>query len=344
MNSRSIFATRAFSIGIHLAFWLGWLFFPFLFMDSYKLDFKYFMRNGFLLLLLAIFFYTNYYILIAKYLLKRKVWQYFILIIVAFSALSVTFYLWGYVQNYFGVRNRHFPMVDRFLFPFFPTLFVFALSTAIRITNEWFKNEKIRKEMENEKLTSELAFLKSQVNPHFLFNTLNNICALARKKSDDTEVALIKLSHMMRYMLYESKGEKVALEKEIEYLYSYIDLQRMRLSEHVPIELKIYGEPGTRKIEPMLLIPFVENAFKHGVSYQDKSNIEVRIEIYEDSLTFQVENKIVAKCSEAPETDSGIGLGNVQRRLQLLYPDKHSLRLHDDGSVYNVVLKLYFDK
>jgi LytS/YehU family sensor histidine kinase len=194
--------------------------------------------------------------------------------------------------------------------------------------------------MENEKLNSELAFLKSQVNPHFLFNILNNICSLARKKSDDTENAIIKLSHIMRYMLYESKDEKVSLEKEVEYLKNYIELQRLRISDKVDINFSIDGDPESGMIEPMLLIPFVENAFKHGVSYLEESKINISLKIEKDLLIFKVENNMIRKSVDVVQLESGIGLRNVLRRLDLLYPGKHKIAIHEDGTKYIVDLKI----
>jgi LytS/YehU family sensor histidine kinase len=223
---------------------------------------------------------------------------------------------------------------------FFPSLFVLALSTTLRITNEWFKTEKQKKEMETEKLTSELAFLKSQVNPHFLFNILNNICSLARKKSDHTEDAIIKLSQIMRYMLYESKDERVSLDLEVEYLQNYIELQRLRISELVIIDFRVEGKPETRQIEPMLLIPFVENAFKHGISYLEDSRIDILLKVTDDVIFFRVENNVVKKTDDSIGEESGIGLKNVLRRLDLLYPASHEIRINDDGVNYLVELTI----
>jgi LytS/YehU family sensor histidine kinase len=227
-------------------------------------------------------------------------------------------------------------------FPFYPAVMAFALSSSVRITMEWFKNERQKKEMEAEKLASELAFLKSQVNPHFLFNILNNICSLARKKSDETENAIIKLSQIMRYMLQDSKDEKVSLEKEVEYLQSYIELQRLRLPEAVKINFSTEGRPELFSIAPLLLIPFVENAFKHGVSYQDSSEITIRLICSWQMLSFHVENHIAKHQEGAKDQGSGIGLKNVMRRLDLLYPDKHCLEIRDDGNQYEVELEIQF--
>ena len=342
MKLRSLFTSRIFTVSIHLILWLAWFFFPFLFFDSAEVGYRYLMKNGILLVLLAGFFYSNSLLLIPELLLKRKVLLYILALLGCFITISVTNYLWGFILNDLGLRNSHHPMTNRLYYPLFPSLLVYGLSSALRITNEWFKNEKQKKEMENEKLTSELAFLKSQVNPHFLFNILNNICSLARKKSDDTENALIKLSQIMRYMLYESKDEKVSLEKEVNYLHSYIELQRLRISDKVAVNFSITGDPGQLMIEPMLLIPFVENAFKHGVSYLEESVINIILTVGKNELTFRVENTVALKNEEVYPSESGIGLKNVQRRLELLYPGRHSLSVSEKGGFYSIDLQINF--
>jgi LytS/YehU family sensor histidine kinase len=197
--------------------------------------------------------------------------------------------------------------------------------------------------METEKLTAELAFLKSQINPHFLFNTLNNICSLARKKSDVTENAIIRLSQIMRYMLDDSHDTRVSLSKEVEYLHNYIELQRLRLTDKVKIQITVEGNPEFVLIEPLLLIPFVENAFKHGVSYLEEAEIRIELKIQETLLTFQVENNVIRFAEAKPDPVSGIGLKNIKRRLDLLYPEKHALEIQDNGIKYHVMLRINLD-
>ena len=287
-------------------------------------------------------YYLNTSILIPRLFIRGRTWRYILCWIVIIFAISLIHAFWGDLMDRLGVPSHHNAFTKRMFFPIVPSVMIFALSTAVRISNEWFKNEKQIKEMENEKLTAELAFLKSQVNPHFLFNILNNICSLARKKSDDTENALIKLSHIMRYMLYESKDEKVSLGKEVEYLQSYIELQRLRISDKVVINFSITGNPEELTIEPMLLIPFVENAFKHGVSYLEESIINIILTVNHKELNFKVDNLIAMKRDEVLHTESGIGLKNVKRRLELLYPEKHSLQIDDNGSIYSIELQIKF--
>lgn len=301
-------------------------------------------KNSSLFLLLVSFFYFNTYFLIRKLFLPGKMFWYLVTILGCLVFISATNLLFSnIIDTWIPGEPHRFNALHRLFFPVFPSLFVFAISTAIKITNEWFRAEKQKKEMENEKLHSELAFLKSQVNPHFLFNILNNICSLARKKSDDTENAIIQLSRIMRYMLYDSKDEKVSLEKEVEYLQNYIELQRLRISESVSISFTIEGNIQGKMVEPMLLIPFVENAFKHGVSYLDESHIGILLKIDDGVLHFRVENNRSKKSDDPVQLESGIGLKNVLRRLDLLYPATHSIILDDTGAKYivNLDISLY---
>lgn len=340
MKLRQLSASRFSTIIIHVILWLAWFFLPYLFSDTAEDGFEHLIKNSAWLLLLVGLYYLNTTILIPRYFLQGKIWKY-IFIWIGFIILTAFLnVLWGNLLDSHGWITRHHSFSKRLYYPVVPCIMVFALSTAIRISNEWFKNEKQIKEMENQKLAAELAFLKSQVNPHFLFNILNNICSLARKKSDDTENALIKLSRIMRYMLYESKDEKVGLEKEVEYLNSYIELQKLRVSENVVIHFTITGDPESLMIEPMLLIPFVENAFKHGVSYLDTSIINISLVVDHKALDFKVDNTIAANRDTSLPSDSGIGLKNVVRRLELLYPERHTLNVNDNGLVYKIDLHI----
>jgi two-component system, LytTR family, sensor kinase len=216
----------------------------------------------------------------------------------------------------------------------------FGISTFIRMTGEWFQGERNKQSLENEKLESELGFLKSQIHPHFLYNTLNNICSLARKKSDKTEDALIKLSNIMRYMMDDSKEDKVFLSKEIQYLNNYIELQRLRISDKVKVQFSITGDPQSMTIEPLLLIPFVENAFKHGVSCQEEAVISISLNIGKESLQFVVENNIFKGDNADLPAEPGIGLKNVRRRLELLYPGRNMLSISEEGITFRVDLTI----
>ena len=338
MNIRSFVNSKPFVIAIHSLIWLALLLVPVIFDESPMARNFWLLRFGPMILFLSAFFYLNSLVLIPKLLLPGKIFPFILSLLACIGFIVLVNLFAGYLFQIFSGHRHHRFYPQMILGPIFFSVVTFALSTSFRITSEWFRNEKIKKEMENEKLTSELAFLKSQVNPHFLFNILNNICSLARKKSDDTENAIIKLSHIMRYMLDESKDEKVSLDKEIEYLQNYIELQRMRISEKVNIRFTIEGKPDSLMIEPLLLIPVVENDFKHGISYLEDCNIKISLKVNPDELVFNVENPIIKKGEEDITTESGIGLKNVLRRLELLYPGKHEITIDENGPKYRVHL------
>jgi len=222
----------------------------------------------------------------------------------------------------------------------FPFALVIFCSYAYRLYIEKIKQNELIKEMETNHLKTELDFLRSQVSPHFMFNLMNTLVSMARKKSELMEPSLISLSQLMRYMLYDSNGDKLSLPNEIEYLKNYINLQLLRFGDSVRFNLFISGDPENYKIEPMLLIPFVENAFKHGTSVDDPM-IEVAIIVDNEasSLNLMVSNNVGGEVKNKGE-GSGIGLVNVKRRLELLYPANHSIVIDENAALYTVNLEL----
>ncbi len=218
-------------------------------------------------------------------------------------------------------------------------LFIALFVGMFRLASDWLQLDSDRKELEKQKLTAELNFLKAQVNPHFFFNTLNNLYYLAIIKSDITGQAIAKLSEMMRYMIYESNYEKVDLNKEIEYIQNYISLESLRLKGDVPLTFGIDGNTNIL-ITPLILITFLENAFKHGVSSgNNQSWIKAKLEVSNTSLIYSVQNsKIIGKTEKKEKP--GIGLQNVKRRLELSYPGKHRLTVKDELNSFNVYLSI----
>lgn len=216
-------------------------------------------------------------------------------------------------------------------------LFLLLLGGMIRLAYSFIKNQNEKRNLENANLYAEVNFLKSQINPHFLFNTLNSIYSQAHARSENTEFSILKLSELLRYSLYDSGADKVPLADDIQYINNYIDLQRLRLSPKVKLHYKVGGYPDGKFIAPLLLINFIENAFKHGISYSQASVITVDIKIFEETLTLTVSNPIVEKDSFAP---GGLGLKNVTRRLELLYPYQYKLLFHHSGAQYTVNLKV----
>ena len=210
-------------------------------------------------------------------------------------------------------------------------------SIAYRILFDKLREDRRTVEKRTENLKTELSFLRSQVSPHFMFNVMNNMVALARKKSDLLEPSLIKLSSLLRYMLYETDEETVSLQKEIEYLQSYVDLQKQRFADNVIINVSLNAN-GQHQIHPMLLIPFVENAFKHGTGLFTPQ-IDIRLTTDNIRLFFEVSNRYSENDDEVKDKSSGIGLANVTRRLNLLYGKNHQLEIVRKDNRFTVKLE-----
>lgn len=219
--------------------------------------------------------------------------------------------------------------ISQHLFLFLVALF---LALLLKIRSRWLRAEE-------ERLHAELAYLKAQINPHFLFNTLNSIYSLTLEKSDRAPAAIVRLSSMMRYVLLDTGKGKVPLEQEINYLADYINLQQTRFESFLQIDFSVTGRPEGKKIIPLLLIPFVENAFKHGVNPEEPAPIHIRIIIEDRQLQLQVSNRKVA--IQPPSTDpGGLGIPNTQQRLDIFYPGQHTLLIEDNPATFAISLTL----
>lgn len=231
---------------------------------------------------------------------------------------------------------RHTQLIMLLIF-----LAITGISIAYFFLREWARSELLHNRLQAQQLDTEIKFLKSQISPHFLFNTLNNLFSIAQQKGND-ELAdgISKLSGMMRYMIYESNVDRVSLQREIEYLQNCIMLHKLRYAED---EVKVvFDYPRVMEgvfVAPMLFIPFVENAFKHGVSINHTSEIKISFAVNEKELIFTCENTVYGTTRMGGES-SGIGLENIKRRLALVYPGTHILEMHDRGGKYNVALKI----
>jgi two-component system LytT family sensor kinase len=329
---------------LHIICWLILFSLPFFLKTTYKNDnrppqpddkamgYFYFISSA----IWVIIFYVNAYAFMPLILRAKKVALFIALHIMALTTVYLLHWL------YFSLFIKHMPFVpvNFFIYNIFTYFFILASSTAYCMLLERQHNAKLIQERETENLKSELLFLRSQVSPHFMFNVLNNMVALARKKSDLLEPSLIKLSSLMRYMLYETDEKKVALEKEIEYIQSYIDLQQQRFGKNVQVHCAFNNINNGNEIEPMLLIPFVENAFKHGTGIIEGA--QINIELKEDGgiLQFVVGNKYNDVSNGSKDKNSGIGLNNVQRRLNLLYGRNHALLINKKDGWFTVSLQI----
>ena len=366
---------RIIIIIVHAAVWICFFLLPYIF-SSRPEEFapnasinKYYITLFICInVFLCAFYYFNTLLLIPKLLLRRK-WFLYILIIT--SSLVIFLYVpkeitnwisgtteetlrhdfWqrrqemlksvpNYIQNNQNLIHRPPHRNNRmWYFPGSYAIFilVFTVGTCIVLMQEWLKIEQKKDEIEHEKINTELSFLKSQVNPHFFFNTLNNIYSLAVIGSDQTAPAIMKLSSIMRYILTETQTNLVPLQNEIDFITNFIDLQSVRLTDKVKVNFKAEGDIEPLQIAPLLFIPFIENAFKYGISTKEKTVIAINLLAASNKLSFTVSNTIV-KAIRAETT--GIGINNVKRRLELLYPGKHDLRVEEQNNQFIVHLDI----
>ncbi|QNK64615.1 histidine kinase [Pedobacter sp. PAMC26386] len=239
-------------------------------------------------------------------------------------------------RNYGIDTTAFYYIIDNLYFG--TSYIVFAV--AVWSVERAFFSERVNKQLKEEAVKAELAFLKSQINPHFLYNTLNYIYSLAIPVSDQLASAVLRLSDLMRYTLTENADGKVSLVKEVEYLQSYIELFRMRFEPNFYVEFERIGVNEQQRIASLLLIPFIENAFKHGVLNKQEQPVHILLQVVGKDLKFVVNNTIN---NHQKDKSSGIGLVNIQRRMELIYPDKYQLDIHRDGNTFQttLIIKLY---
>ncbi len=291
----------------------------------------------------ALVIYANLLYLIPRYLSQKKFIIYVLFLLLLIVVLTP-------IKIFIKILMSNEPDFQMYFvqnqFYFFLYLFLVAVaSTLFSIFNDWMVHQRDRIELESRTMQSELNFLRSQINPHFLFNTLNNLYALTLKKSDDAPQIVLKLSEMMRYMLYECNERRVLLSKELSYIKNYLDLERLRQPDKVDIQFEVKGHIFEQKIAPLLLIPFIENSFKHGLNNQILEGF-VLIELTVDNqrLEFKISNsKAPSQPKSTHRKSGGIGLVNVRRRLNLIYPGQYDLDIRNEPDVYTVILSLNLD-
>ncbi|QGY42680.1 GHKL domain-containing protein [Maribellus comscasis] len=302
-------------------------------------------------------FYFNYLLLVPRFYLKEKKTIYFA---VALAVIIVSYFVFIYINRLTHnperdkvfeeairnlahereIRRPPFRLIQMYQYSIL-SIIITGFSIGLRVIEKHSASEKRQKELEKEKLHSELAFLKNQVSPHFFFNTLNNIYSLIEVNTNDAQEAVMKLSRMMRYLLYESESEKTQLSNEINFLNHYIDLMRLRLSRKVDLLVDLPANDSKLKVPPLLFIPFIENAFKHGITYREKSFIHISMKIEDCKILFSCKNSIGKQLDkEINENHSGIGLENVKKRLNLIFPDKYILNIEPTEKEFDVSLEI----
>ncbi|MBL7831959.1 MAG: sensor histidine kinase [Saprospiraceae bacterium] len=329
-------------IGQHLLFWL----FSFVFLSFMEYStthgpiasivLKQFINVAFY----ATMVYGNIYYLIPNYFQDKRYPAYF-LVLILFVIIVTPIYSFLLYIIAFNDPFEKAELLKLKNYYYFFNFFIVGASTVFVIIKDWIFQKREKRELENRNMQSELNFLKSQINPHFLFNTLNSLYALTLKKSDKAPDVVIKLSEMMRYMLYECNEKFVPLENELIYLQNYIELEKLRQPDSIHIDFRIEGNTDSLMIAPLIIISFLENAFKHGISTSiDFGFVNIHFRISGQILEFKIENSKTEFQQKQNNKIGGIGLINAQKRLDMIYPDQHTLEIIDTQELYTVLLNI----
>jgi two-component system, LytTR family, sensor kinase len=325
----------------------------------------------------GIIFYTNYLVLVPKFFFGNRNYKYYLSVFILLISLyfisdTSNKLVFRYVPGRNGMEKTDIPdkpyrfnkpdgewkaipppkpdeppgrppFREMHLFNYmFTSIFLVFFSVGMRVLERHSQTEKLQKELEKEKLNSELAFLKNQISPHFFFNTLNNIYSLISINAEDSQKAVLQLSKLMRYLLYDSEHGNTKLSNEIDFMNNYIDLMKLRMSNKISLTVSFPETYEDINIAPLIFIPFIENAFKHGISYREKSFIDIRMTSEKESLLFKCTNSIVKSREENESGHTGIGLENVTKRLNLLFPGQHDLKINKSETEFEVLLQINF--
>lgn len=332
-------------IKYHVLFWLSYFTFNIIRWGSYFGDYWYSLKSNLVEFPLHIVIvYVNIYFLIPKYILKKKYKRYILFLIIALFILYVV----RTGLNYVLVTKNIWPEAEgsqqAFTFNHIVAvvlgeLYVVALATAIKLTVDWVYERTRVEKLKKTQLRTELNFLKSQIQPHFFFNTLNNLYALTLEKSDVAPSVVLKLSDIMQYVLYDVRESQIRLYNEINYIQNYIDLERLRYGDKIVANTNIIGNINDIKVPPLLFLPFIENCFKHGTSENNKIKVDISFENVKNKiLKFKVENTFTHLSTTSKK--HGIGIKNVKRRLELLFKTNFELKSTINKQTYCIQLKI----
>jgi len=341
---KKLFSGFKIPIRYHIIFWIAYFLFNFIRWGSYFNDYWYSLKSNLVEFPLHIIItYFTIYFLIPNFIVKKKYIHFFILLIVSLGFL----YIIRTGLNYFLVSKNIWPEAEGIQQAFtfnhviavvLGEIYVISLVSAIKLTNDWINERRKNDALKKIQFRTELNFLKTQIQPHFFFNTLNNLYALVIDKSSKAPDVVMKLSEIMQYVLYEAKEPKINLLKEINYVHSYLELEKLRYGNKVKSDISIDGDIDDIKIPPLLFLPFIENCFKHGTKNNDNIKVDIGFEINNNFLFFTVDNTF--QNNDEKFIKHGIGIKNVKRRLFLLYKDDFSLETKIKNNKFKVLLKL----
>ncbi len=336
------------TIGWHLIFWVCLFLYEWLpsssIHDCYQAAFNAAILNVPIIMLAT---YFHVFVTFDRFLLRKK----YGLFALSLGASIVVFGFLRRVVNFYMMMKVLYPTKAVTVFNY-PKLIIdtvnvhlfVALGVMIYFIRNWADQRRINEELIKEKMAAELSLLKSQVQPHFIFNTLNNIYMLSLKSSPQTSEMIYRLSALLSYMLYDTKKQYIELEKEVDYVKNYINLEKIRYGERLDVQLTVFNNVRGINVPPLLFLPLVENAFKHGVSNAvEDSWIHIDISLKKKMLIFKIENSVLKEKMPSNGFGNGLGLENLKRRLEILYPNRHELKVMSDECSYLATLKLNFD-
>jgi len=342
MTAQNANKTSYFTPILHFVVWGALFSFPVLLMPTESIDWSsMILRHWLPLIFSALLFYLNYFYLIKQFLFTSKVWQF-----LGINALIITLLLIGFewfreIYNLYSIKSDpHKPFKVFFYFRILISYILpLGVSVAIRSTQRFLKSEIERKNRENERLRNELNYLRYQIQPHFFFNSLNSVYALINENPGQAQKALHKLSKLMRYVLYDGSQTNIGIDKEIDFIKNYIELMQVRQGHILNIKTSFPTPIPSIEIEPLLLIPLVENAFKHSVYPGKESVIDISLKVSSKQLIFEVVNSNHPKNS-SDRSGSGIGLQNLTKRLNHLYLNNYTLTISEEDDLFITHLTL----
>ena len=298
------------------------------------------------MLMNQLIFYATAFFIVPRFLRLKKIVLLIIVLISVFVLINLfeSFIDYYWLVGFFSSESESFQ--SYFSYNSISSFFILLLGLSYALVKSWFQSEKLKRVLYEEKLTTEMAFLKAQINPHFLFNVLNSFYAKALKNNvPELADGISKLAELMRYMVYETNEESVPLEKEIHHLKKFIQVYQLRIAEDddVFINFAIKGAVENVQISPMLLIPFVENAIKHGIDTKTKSIIDISLEVTKKTLSYKVTNTMHQAVYGLKDGASGFGLDNLKKRLSILYPNTHMLETKVEKGYFISLLELQID-
>jgi hypothetical protein len=347
----------AYRFGRHFLFWfVCWAFMGFIYGFLYLGTFRYsslslsYMEALLFLPQHMVLSYGIMYLILPRYIIKNRYWEglagiaVLILIAALMSPLTQTFLILP-LRKAFDAPVNPKNVFHSFMGGLRGSMTVAGFAVAIKLVKYWYFKKVENEILEKEKLKAELQILRAQLQPHFIFNTLNSIYSLSLKKSEQTPEAILKLSELMRYMFAECNGVTISLKKEIESLHNYIELGKTRFRERLDISVNISGDFENKKIAPLLFLPFLENSFKYGtVELLDHAWISLDLAVRDTQLKFKLVNGKSPMHGDTDLISNGVGLTNVKKRLTMLYPNAHELRINEDADTFIVLLTLQLEK